>query len=823
MSHFDPGAPSDGGALFLCAILYIHSMNKWLVFMMLLLAACSPAEEDAVSSLSGLSENLEQIEGRAEYLSSPYVTAGDQLYVVGYQDGSFPDLGWHVPGEMGGIWHHPIKLMDGFRAGVMLGDSALCLPPARSFVQYPMASRIVYPEIRGVEVEQFQFVPDGQPAVVVEYAITNVQDKTLNVTFTVSARTDLRPVWLGERTGMFDGPDSLWYDHEQQAVVARDLDNPWFVYMGSSLPPSDYWLYAWCNAPRSGQGDEGTLLFDLKIRPGETAYVPVTIAGSHISANEARQHYRRVRENALQLFREKRDRYAKIAATSRLEVPDKELEQAFRWLKYNTDWLVMEVEGVGRGLTAGIPDYPWWFGADSEYALQGALMAGQRDIVYETIDLLAGISDSVNSSGRIVHEVSSNGAVFNPGNINETPQFASLIWKVYNWTGDPKFLEKYYPVVADGLDWLLDERDLDGNYLPDGFGMMEIHGLDSEMIDVAAYTQKAFSDAVFMAEVLGRPQEADAYREKADALARIINEEFWVEEQDSYADFIGTVDQARRLIREAIHRADSLDKPWAVRELEQTFQSLEGADADEKRAFVVHHNWVVNTPMETGVADREKALRALETGSRFTNPFGVYVTGIDRDEAAADQEGSFVTNKKIFSYIGAVMTLPTGVQAVAENNYGRPDAALDYLQRMTRTFSYAMPGSMYEVSPDYGMIVQAWNIFSFAVPVVEQFFGIRPDASENLIRITPQMPTAWPEAALYDVPVLDGSLSLAYQRENERLTLTVDWDGSAELRVGFPKGQYSTWQVNGETIEAEKLEEKEVVLLESGQHRLIIE
>jgi hypothetical protein len=34
------------------------------------------------------------------------------------------------------------------------------------------------------------------------------------------------------------------------------------------------------------------------------------------------------------------------------------------------------------------------------------------------------------------------------------------------------------------------------------------------------------------------------------------------------------------------------------------------------------------------------------------------------------------------------MTLPTGVAAIGENNYGNPDGALWYLNKMTKTFSY---------------------------------------------------------------------------------------------------------------------------------------
>lgn len=97
------------------------------------------------------------------------------------------------------------------------------------------------------------------------------------------------------------------------------------------------------------------------------------------------------------------------------------------------------VPEIGSGIGAGIPDYPWWFGVDSEYALQGYMMIGQTKAVYDTIELLDSVSNAVNGNGRIIHEMSTNGAVFNPGNINETPQFATLIWQIYRWNGDREF------------------------------------------------------------------------------------------------------------------------------------------------------------------------------------------------------------------------------------------------------------------------------------------------------------------------------------------------------------------------------------------------
>ena len=85
------------------------------------------------------------------------------------------------------------------------------------------------------------------------------------------------------------------------------------------------------------------------------------------------------------------------------------------------------------------------------------------------------------------------------------------------------------------------ENDGNQNSFPDGFGMMEIHGLDSEMIDVATYTQAAFADASHIASV---PWERRVWPlntgKRLSALKTAINREFWSEEFQSYADFMGT-------------------------------------------------------------------------------------------------------------------------------------------------------------------------------------------------------------------------------------------------------------------------------------------
>jgi len=756
----------------------------------------------------------ESITGKSSYLNSPFLTAGDRVYMVGHQNGTFPDLGWHVAGEMGGIWDHPIKLMDGFTASITVDNQSVCLKKADTFVNYPYANKHIFTSgLKDITAERFQFVPDGKEAVVIEYSFTNTSSENKLLTFDFNAYTDLRPVWLGEKTNMVDAGDFASWDENSKSWIAKDSLNEWFVTFGSEIEAQKHQQdQTSCDYKPQGKGCQASLIYEISLEPNASKSISIVIAGSYKSESSAKETFAYVKQNASKLLKEKKERYAGLAEKTKLTIPDKDLEQAFRWVKYNTDWLVRDVPEVGRGLSAGVPDYPWWFGVDSEYSLQGLITTGRKDLVYQSIDNIFRLSEKANGNGRIVHEVSTNGVVFNPGNVNETPQFAILIWTVYRWTGDKEFLKKYYPTIKKGLEWLLKENDKDGNLLPDGFGMMEIHGMNSEMIDVAAYTQKAFHVASEMAEEMGEIQLAEKYKNSAAQIRQKINTDFWVADNNSFADFIGTTKQAIHLIDDAIIRADTLKKPWAVEELRASKNRLLKLSGDKKQGFVIHHNWVVNTPMEMGIADSAKAIAALKTAAKFVNPFGVFVTGIDRDESAGKDESSAAVNKKVFNYTGAVMTLPTGVLAISENNYGRPDEALSYLKRMTKSFSYALPGSIYEVSPDYGMMSQAWNIYSYAVPIVTQFFGISPIASTKTILISPQMPSAWSEAKLDNIVVGDNGIDIKYSKTKSSINLDLtqtkeNW----KLKIVFPQNKYTNWIVNGKEIKPKSVEKSDFI------------
>ena len=762
-------------------------------------------------NFSDILKNSPRIEGKQEYLQSPFSTTGNRVYMVGHQDGTFPDLGWHIEGEMGGIWNHPIKLMDGFDIQITEASESFKLNKADKFTNYPVANVHSFSwKDKKLEIERWQFVPDDKQGLIVQLIIKNHgKERNLNLKFT--GHPDIIPTWLGDETGMEDGKDQSVFDSEKKLWKVKDDLNEWYALFGNDKETS------------VEKTSLNTLEDTISLKAEETYVINYVIAGSYTSEQEAYTTYNDIKNNMNSYLTAKRERYEELANRSKLTVPDKDIEQAFEWIKYSCDWTIRTIPEVGSGMCAGLPDYPWWFSCDAEYALKNHMAFGQFETAYNTIHLLDSISEVTNGNGRIAHEISTNGAVFNKGNVNETPQFASLIWDLYKWTGDINFLKRYFPTVKKGLNWVMTERDENNNLLPDGYGMMEIEGLDGEMIDISAYLQRAFIDASKMASEIGDNKLADEYKTKAIALKEKINSVFWSEESKSYGDFIATDEQALKTIANAIERAEDMKQPWVIEELKKKQKYIKENPSSEIRAFAIYHSYIVNTPMEMNFADEDKALIALETAKKFTSQFGVYVTGIDKD-TKEDADNENVERESAFSYESAVMPMNAGVLAVSENNYGRPNEALDYIKKTTTTFSYAYPGGMYEVSPDFGMMNQTFNNYAYGVPIVNQFFGIDPQAAKKKVVIKPQMPDTWDNASLENVLIADNTISVYYTKSDGLLTLRVEQENSDwEVEIIIPKkDNINSFEVTKSSVEPEIVDGKYVFDSKASTTELVL-
>ena len=217
-----------------------------------------------------------------------------------------------------------------------------------------------------------------------------------------------------------------------------------------------------------------------------------------------------------------------------------------------------------------------------------------------------------NGNGRIVHEVTTNGGVVNPGNTQETAQFIAAVGMLVAWTGDRAFAREMFPSMRQGLRWLQGDMDRNRNLFPEGYGIMEVSGLNAELIDVAVYTQQALEATAGVARMLGEWLCRAGYERRAAALKARINDRFWAEDETSYADFYGSraqaVSAAEGAIRQIRLKGDSAltarDRELIghTRRLGQRFAAM----PDGSRGWLTNKNWVIATPMEVGIAPRAR-------------------------------------------------------------------------------------------------------------------------------------------------------------------------------------------------------------------------
>ena len=116
-----------------------------------------------------------------------YVVAGDRAYEVGTLDGAFPQIGWHVKGDMNGLWAPPIKLLDSYRFLI----NGQPFPHANKFTSGAGYVEFEYPETNGLQITRTVFAPDGIAAVLVGLSLRNAANQTQSFRLLLEATSEL--------------------------------------------------------------------------------------------------------------------------------------------------------------------------------------------------------------------------------------------------------------------------------------------------------------------------------------------------------------------------------------------------------------------------------------------------------------------------------------------------------------------------------------------------------------------------------------------------------------------------------------------------------
>ena len=691
---------------------------------------------------SGFAPELKRTEG----LNRSFVLCGRKCYLSGMQDGTFPDQGWHTIDEMGGVWTHPLKIADGFWVGIETKKEPgphgykpghdrhfrHWLGPCDEFV---MGDGNAWVEHRWdtdeLNVVRRQFIPHDEPAVGIEIDVSAKSGAPVNIQLNVLVRFDILPVWHSE------WPEAAFIEVETKGgkIIAHAVSNQllpaahslWTAALGTDTEPGStaFGERLWGPEKTAGNGISALLKYPLTVDP--TAKVRLVLAGNLFGEKGAVDSVDSV-INAWDLkLQEKIDVYRHIVTGKTvMDSPEKNLDDAFLWSKLNLEWLMVDSQKLGTGATAGLLDFPFYFGVDTDLSIGGFLAAGLHEEAKQALRIFNCVTTK--NRGRVPHELVTNGGVFSWGHIMETSLYQRCVWQTYLWTGDQEFLREMYPICCAGmLDYVLSQPSEDGILL------LEYEDLPDSKRNKSCPSQVVvgFESVAKMAERLGDDETAKICRKHAEHFLKQVEELFWMEDHGYYAGRLGED-----------------NKPIAP-------------PLDEIKRHM--HPGIFEGVAYSAVADAERVKRALALFEDpcYTNKYGLYF------------DNSLVFN----------MPITTGCAAVSEFTYGRLEPGMRFVRMIEKTLGYVMPGAVPEyisadgdpekANPDW-CYLQLWSAALYLEALVLGIVRVEPDAARGKVCLTPRLPEGWPLAEFSNLMVGQTRFNVRIERDKPAKVTNVD-------------------------------------------------
>lgn len=821
-------------------------LGSALALVVTALAVPASAEGRSDRDLAGgafASRHLTELSETTRLADRRALVTGDRTIAMGDANGLYPATGWHIRGEMGGLWAPPVKLLDGIWFAVdgsWLGADA----PAARYTTGWGYQRFAY-QPAGVSVDRVDFAPDGVGATVIGLTLNSSSARTVDLA--MDAHSELMTAypwgWTTPSAGQANLPDTA--STSDGTLVFRDKGNghDYAAVVGSSarpvsaelgpdhrgpqdpavVCPGDGTAPPRCDDSSFGKGTGGRMNYSVSLRPGRATTVWFTVAGSDQSLDAARAEYKRAAHDPVRSLKTKLDSRAALAGNTVVDLPgDRLLQRSVDWSKQNLADSVQEAHDLrlrdvdegraypapagtvdsARWFGAGFPDYPWLFGTDGEYTAFAAVAAGQFDTVEAHLKALRDVSEIINNrSGKVAHEVVTTGDVYfgvnaDAGNTDETVKFPSAVALVWRWTGDNSFRDDLYDFTVRNLKYVDATLDADHDGWLEGLGNVERAGMGVEKLDSTAYYIRGLLDLADMATSKGDTATATWASGKAADLQSRFEAQWWAG------------DDARGY-------AESIDDP--------------DDPANDNRAVFQRH-WTGVTPMEIELpsgplASPEHGQEALAQRERncYTGEFGLYHTGTGPTSAPEGNPGpscdSVVSSVKSER---STFSLNTGVMAVAEGNFGRLGPQEVYTTGNARIqldpSVWETPGAMPEIAPspdfpaninrpfyDRSMALQAWGTYGILWPVVHQQLGVDPSLGTGALSVVPQLPPGQTSVSGRDIRLGRGSVDVSASLRGNRLTTTVHLSRlTADLTVGavLPAGrQPASVTFNGKKVE----------------------
>jgi glycogen debranching enzyme len=693
---------------------------------------------------------------------------GERIALLGREDGPFE------------CWLWPIKVLSDLRFGlwrpsgnesgeeVALPEREITILPGELFTVWKGP---------GVQLRTEIFACRERPGLALGFALDSDEPLELEVSF----RCDFRPMWPAGLGGQL-----VRVDEVTGAFALSEELGRWAVLIGASgarvvFDESDHALPA------------GPVRIRIPLEAGGSSTV-LAIAGAEVQPDPLSDGARRGEGQAATGFA----RAARAIAATRelwfrlvsdfsaereavhvhwrahaarvlaIETPYPALDEAFRWSEIAIERAWVRVDGLGRGLVAGLglsgggerPGYGWFFDGDALAASRALTAAG--DFV-ATRDVLRFAAAHQRADGKLMHELTLSAklcrwledypyAYYKGMN---SADFVAALDLYVRWSGDLDLARELLPAARRALEWC--ERALDGE-----------GRLSNALAGIAAVEAGPLADKIECEVFL-----QGAWIAALGAGARLVQAA-----SEDPAAAVAEVAAIRALEERARAGFESF---WSAEHGHYGFALLRGGQrCDDLTAYLGY-------PLSRGLGERARAWASVQA--------------LNRPEVMSDWGARmFARDSKVYDpknyNQGAVFPYLTNFVSLALFAHGHAFAAHQVLFSQVALCHFGGLGFLEEhlegeraSIPHRGVPHQIFSSAALVESVLLGLFGIEATASEKRITFRPTLPPHWDEARLTGLRVGATSLDVRLYRRREQgatvLGIELERGEGPGLELGF--------------------------------------
>ncbi len=712
---------------------------------------------------------------------------GERILIMGKEKGGIEE-----------IWTHPFMAMRDYEIGVQFSyrDTIYWFNDQRPQIQVkPESFTRVYKFPRAY-ITEIITSDVNDPSGIIHYEYRGVYPAKLIIRF----KSNLRFMWPYSHKAL----GSLLYSWDEglNAFVVKNESNEFYSILGASkIPMFKYFGKLDSLRKNIKNFDEllgnrtnklqvaGQMVFNLKMNDN----LNVIISGTDEGFKAATDYYKKAAFSAKVIYENTTKYYRNLLCNIlMITTPDENFNTGYKWALVGTNRFFVNTPGIGKSLVAGYsttahgwngnqevsgrPGYAWYFGRDGEWSGMAILDYGDFQKIKNVLKIYQKYQDV---NGKIFHELTTSGVVHYDA-ADATPLYVVLAGRYLRWSGDKDFIKSSWTHIKKAIDFLF-STDTDGDHLIEntnvGHGWVEggeLYGSKTTYY-LAGCWAETIHEADYIASTLGYSKEAKRYQKEYEIVQKIVSDNFWNKETKFYN---------YGLLPDNSYNTQKTALP--------------------------------SVPIYFGLVDKEKAYPVLDTfaGNGFTADWGVRIISEDNP----------LFNPRGYHY-GSIWPLFTGWTSLAEYNYGNYIQGFNHVMDNLNVYKNWARGFVEEVLngeqylPSGVCPHQCWSETMVLQPALEGMLGLKADASNNKLFLSPRLPADWDFIKVENIKTGNHLLNFRMTRNADKIVYFFKHAGNENLNVGFkpyfPQGtSINKVLMGGKEVKFKKKEERQEDFIE---------